>query len=112
MDPSAGWFAVAGALAAGVPQLVGTVIEAASKRGQRNHDAKEAKAAREAEAKEAQAQREHEQRQSEAEARRQKIREWRDGLAAAHREFKERVQGMGDDSGQHAPDECEQEERA
>jgi hypothetical protein len=89
MDPNAGWFAVAGALAAGVPQLVGTVVEAKSKRGQRAHDAKEAEAARDAEANQAEAQRQHEQRQAEAETRRLKVSEWRDGLAAAHKEFKE-----------------------
>lgn len=80
---------MAGALAAGVPQLVSTVVEAASKRGQRNHDAKQADAARDAEAKQAEAQRQHEQQQSEAEVRMLKVREWREGLAAAHKEFNE-----------------------
>jgi hypothetical protein len=89
MDSNAGWFAVAGALAAGVPQLVGTVVEAASKRHQRDHDAREADAAREAAATQAEAQRQHEQLQAEAETRRLKVREWREGLAAAHKAFKE-----------------------
>jgi hypothetical protein len=83
-----GWFAVLGALAAGVPQLVTATVQNLSARGQRKHEAAEAQAKREADAAEAEAQRSHQARAAERAECADKIREWREGLDAAHTEYR------------------------
>lgn len=76
VDPVAGWFAIGGALAAGVPQVFAAVSTRATARAQREHE----KADKEA-------QREHERRANERAEKVAQIREWRDGLAAASAAF-------------------------
>lgn len=92
MNP--GWFAVLGALAAGVPQLLTVVVQTVGARGQRAHDAEQARLQREAEAAELQAAREHEaseRRREQAAAllgdRRAIVADWREKLHMAHIEY-------------------------
>ena len=76
MHPVAGWFAIGGALAAGVPQVFGAISTRATARAQREHE----KAEKDAE-------REHVRQAAERAEKVAQIREWRDGIAAASTAF-------------------------
>lgn len=70
--------ALAGAVGAGVPPVVAAAIQRGNDKAQRRHDADQADLDRQAAATEAI-----------NTARRQQVREWRDGLEAAHKEYQE-----------------------
>lgn len=80
MDPA--WIGVIGtaigALAAGVPAVINTIIQRGAAKAQRDHEAAEAKAKREHEA--------AEKRRTE---RQEQIKEWRSGLEESHAAYQQ-----------------------
>jgi hypothetical protein len=71
-----------GALGAGIPALATAVVQSVSARGQRKHDAEQAKAKRDADAAEAKAQRDAEAAEAKAQRDRATIADWRTGIAS------------------------------
>lgn len=86
---NAGWFGVLaaglGALAAGLPQAATAWIQRGTAKAQREHERAENEARRRHE----DAERERERRAAVRARHVDQIREWRDGLAASHREYDE-----------------------
>jgi hypothetical protein len=84
-----GLWAVFGALAAGVPQLLTAWIQRGTAKAQREHERMEKEAQRQHEEAERNAQREHARRAAVLAEHARRVREWREGLAASHREYEE-----------------------